>query len=80
MRIQTANFDPASLQWIYSARFKQKPGANATVGDRIDLRRSVVVSKAENNLLTACEAIPLRIQFLVEALNTSRRRQSTHCP
>lgn len=79
MRVDGFEFDPNKQEWLYTFVFEQKPGENQTVGDRIDLRQPVVIKKFETELLTACEAIPLRVQFLQRALNGSRSKFTSIC-
>ena len=64
MRVDSYHFDEIRQEWVYSFVFEQKPGENMTVGDRIDLRAPVLIMKFERELITVCEAIPLRITFL----------------
>jgi hypothetical protein len=79
MRIDDIRWDEDAGRWRYSAVFNQKPGENATVGDRNDLRRSVVVEKFEGELITVCEAIDLRVKFLRRTLAKVRRNRSARC-
>ena len=79
MRVDGLDFGPQIQKWIYTFVFEQKPGENMTVGDRNDLRSGVVITKNEDELLTVCEAIPLRIDFLERALNTAQTNQGRFC-
>ena len=74
MRIEALNFDTIKQEWRYSAVFRRKPGENATVGGRNDLRRDVVIDRLESELATFAEVIPIRIDFLQTALNASNLR------
>lgn len=79
MKVDGLHFDPALRMWVYTFVFHQKPGENATVGDRIDLREPVTITKAESELLTVCEAIPLRVTFLQQALDQANRNFANYC-
>lgn len=79
MRIDSLEFNNESQEWEYTAIFRKKPGENATVGDRNDLRRSVVVNRPESQLGTIADVLPLRVDFLTRALNASTRRFDNTC-
>lgn len=79
MRIDDIRWDEETGKWRYTAYFNQKPGENATVGDRVDLRRNVVVEKLESELITLCEAIRFRVQFLTRTLNKVTNKRVARC-
>ena len=79
MRVDGVEFDPFIQKWVYTFIFSQKPGENMTVGDRIDLKEGVVLKKTEDDLITVCAAIPLRIDFLNNALLRSRNTRNGTC-
>jgi hypothetical protein len=79
MRIEELNFDTQAQEWIYSAVFRKKPGENATVGGRSDLRRNVTVKRKESQLARYNEVLSIRVSFLQRALNSSRLRFNSIC-
>lgn len=79
VRIDAVEFDVSLQKWVYTSHFQQKPGENMTVGDRIDLKESVVLRHTEDDLVTVCEAIPIRIDFLEQSLLRSTNLRDSVC-
>ncbi len=50
--------------WIYQFIIDQRPPAEATVGDRVDLKEGTELFFSEAELLEACEAMPIVIDTL----------------
>lgn len=79
MRIDDFRWDEKVGKWRYIAYFNQKPGENATVSDRVDLRHSVTVEKLEGELITLCEAVRFRVLFLGRTLNKVANKRVARC-
>jgi hypothetical protein len=79
MRIDDFRWDEKVAKWRYTAYFNQKPGENATVSDRVDLRQAVVVEKLESELITLCEAVDFRVQFLTRTLAKVTSKRVARC-
>ncbi|MEM3000680.1 MAG: hypothetical protein QXP41_00610 [Candidatus Nitrosocaldus sp.] len=65
--------------WIYDIYIDQKPPAEQTVGDRIDLKTTVDASFHESDLATLCEALNIAIYNVQSRINRYSNIYTTEC-
>lgn len=68
MRVEGVQYDPAVGRTFYYFTFKKTKLNNQTVGDANDLRSDNTIKIIEEELLTYCEALDIKIIYLQNAL------------
>jgi hypothetical protein len=78
-RVDDMIWDTASNMWLYYFYVRPRPSRNTTVGDRDDMRRSRTVIYPESQICTLCEALPLAVSFLENAITSAQFRKEAYC-
>jgi hypothetical protein len=79
-RISELEWNSEINQWVYVFDIFPRPGKNMTVGDRDDWKRIHQIKYAEADLVTVCEAMPLKVAFLQRAVDRANWRKNSFCP
>jgi hypothetical protein len=69
-------------EWVYKFFIQRRPGRTMTVGDRGDMtaRSEFDLIYPESELATICEALPLAVTFMRQAVTRAKARRTTYCP
>lgn len=73
-RITSLKWHNEIRQWLYGMFIHRRPGRNMTVGDRGDLTKEFTLSYPESELCTICEALPLAVSYMTQAVAQAQLR------
>ena len=75
-RITNIKFDPSYNRWLYEAAIKHRGTEPNTVIDLHNLRRSEVLTLAENDLVSQTEALDIAIANTEQRLNYLKNKRA----
>lgn len=79
-RISNFKWDSDLGQWLYTFHIKRRPERNMTVGDRDNWTRKLDLRYPEEDLCLICEALPIAVNFMQQAVQRAKYRRQTLCP